>query len=246
MANGRRGRRRRGNIALDALGGRSDGAVAILGEDDNVLHMTSARVAGAVRFFIARLQYNEEWGMPARLAVTSAIRGEGVTYFSRALASVLAYDTEARVGLVDFNWLPPTDDPDRPLGLADVLERGASLDDVLRPTKNPRLTLVPPGAVALARRPALAGSADIDDLMDQLGARFDHLILDLPPVLASSETISLTQLADEYVLVVRHGVTTDRQVQQALDELRGKEAMGVILNRYRSRIPVRLRRLIET
>jgi len=65
-------------------------------------------------------------------------------------------------------------------------------------------------------------------------------------VLASSETISLTQLADEYVLVVRHGVTTDRQVQQALDELRGKEAMGVILNRYRSRIPVRLRRLIET
>lgn len=246
MANSRRGKRGRTNLTLDAFGGRGDGAVAIIDQDEKVIHLTSARVAGAVRFFIARLQYNEEWGMPARLAVTSAIRGEGVSYFCRSLASVFAYDTDARVALVDFNWLPPIEDGDRPPGLADVLERGVALEDVLRPTKNPRLTLVPPGAVALARRPALAGSADIDDLMDQLGSRFDHLILDLPPVLASSETISLTQLADEYVLVVRHGVTTDRQVEQALEELRGKESMGVVLNRYRSRIPTRLRRLIET
>lgn len=243
----RASRSNRASLTLDDRGGRPDGSLVIVDGEERVVHMTPARVATAVRFFVARLQFNDQWGMPQRLAVTASMRGEGVTYFCRSLASVLAYDTESRVALVDFNWTVPVGDPStRPPGLADVLERGLALDDVLQATGNARLTLVPAGAVALARRPALAGSSDLDELMNQLDARFDHLILDVPPVLASSDTIPLTQLADAYVLVVRHGVTTDRQVEQSLEELRGRDSLGVVLNRYRSKVPVRLRRLVET
>jgi hypothetical protein len=63
-------------------------------------------------------------------------------------------------------------------------------------------------------------------------------------VLASSDAIRLAQLADAYALVVRHGVTTTRQVESALDELMGIPPLGVILNRYATRIPVFLRRLV--
>ena len=58
--------------------------------------------------------------------------------------------------------------------------------------------------------------------------------------------MNLSQLADAYVLVVRQGVTAESQVEAALAELQGMEALGVILNRFESHIPKRLRRLVGT
>ena len=151
-------------------------------------------------------------GLPTRLALTSALVGEGVTYVTRSLAAVIAYDTEPSVVIVDLNWRRPTPTSRRrhvPLGLADAVEDGVPLDDIILPTSNPRLSLVPAGAVAVARRPALAGSTALATVLDELEERFDHLLLDLPPVLASSEAMNLSQLADSYVLVVRQGATSE-------------------------------------
>ena len=83
-------------------------------------------------------------------------------------------------------------------------------------------------------------------MLDELEARFDHVLLDLPPVLASSDAMNLSQLADAYVLVVRQGATAESQVEAALEELQGGESLGVILNRFDSHIPTRLRRLVGT
>ena len=69
-------------------------------------------------------------------------------------------------------------------------------------------------------------------------------MFDLPPVLASSDAMNLSQFADAFVLVIRQGVTAGSQVEAALHELRGGEPLGVILNRFDSRIPRRLRRLV--
>ena len=120
------------------------------------------------------------------------------------------------------------------------------VDQIIQRTSNPRLSLVPAGEVPVARRPALAGSKALVAVLDELEERFDHLLLDLPPVLASSEAMNLSQLADSYVLVVQQGVTAESQVEAALEELQGGEALGVILNRFDSRIPKRLRRLVGT
>ena len=72
------------------------------------------------------------------------------------------------------------------------------------------------------------------------------MLLDLPPVLASADAINLAQLADAFVLVVRQGATASAQVEAALEELRGMESLGVVLNRFDSKIPRRIRRLVGT
>ena len=59
--------------------------------------MTPARVAASLRYFLARVQLHDAQGLPSRLALTSALVGEGVTYVTRSLAAVIAYDTEASV-----------------------------------------------------------------------------------------------------------------------------------------------------
>lgn len=252
--------RKRTPPPLDELGGSADGGLAILDQEGKLIHMTPSRVAASLRFFIARVQLHESEGMPPRLALTSALAGEGVTYVTRSLAAAIAYDTHASVAVVDFNWRRPRTAEDRgdkaksgsstetgeQLGLADVVEDGVSIDDVLIPTSNPRLSLVQAGEAAVARRPALARSERLVNVLDVLDARFDHLLLDLPPVLATSEAMNLSQLADASVLVVRQGATSESQVEAALEELQGGETLGVILNRFDSDMPKRLRRLVGT
>ena len=246
-------RRKRTPPPLDELGGLADGGLAILDPEGTLIHMTPSRIAASLRYFLARVQLHDSQGIPARLALTSALAGEGVTYVTRSIAAAVAYDTEMSVAVVDFNWRRPkpaasdgTGDGERQLGLADVIEDGVSIDDVILPTSNPRLALVPPGEAPIARRPALARSERLISVLDEMDSKFDLLLLDLPPVLATSEAMNLSQLADAYVLVVRQGATSESQVEAALEELQGGETLGVILNRFHSDIPRRLRRLVGT
>jgi Mrp family chromosome partitioning ATPase len=164
---------------------------------------------------------------------------------TRSLASVIAYDTDESVAIVDLNWRDPPKDgaQDSTPTLAAAVEKGLDVTEIVQATGNPRLFVVPPGVVARARRPAMAGSRALEDVIDKLGQQFDHLLFDLPPVLAASDTITLAQLADGVVVVVQQGVTSSTQVESAIDEL-GGDTLGVILNRFNSSIPPRLRKLV--
>lgn len=354
-----RRQRNQAAVALDEFGGTPDGGLAIVTDGGEMLHRTPPRVAASLRYFLAKATGRGDEHLPERLALTAALRGEGVTFTTLSIASVLAYDSDATVAVVDLNWTSapreggkdrkkrgaakptvngsPTDaeaddrgrdetplgvrqidallgpllgdepddghdhdtdddtDPDeshasthrtgpskqaarrggrnatraaaratgprpgahekpapirfespdgRRAALIDAIEERASVDDILVATSNPRLSIVNAGEVPLARRPSIAASASLQSVIDQVAKRFDHVLLDLPPVLASSDAIRLSQLADAYALVVRHGVTTTRQVESALDELSGVAPLGVILNRYATRIPLFLRRLV--
>jgi Mrp family chromosome partitioning ATPase len=90
----------------------------------------------------------------------------------------------------------------------------------------------------------MAASRALEDVIDKLAQQFDHLLFDLPPVLASSDAVTLAQLAEGVVLVVQQGVTSTTQVDAALAELSGRDILGVLLNRADSSIPPRLRKML--
>jgi Mrp family chromosome partitioning ATPase len=240
-------------VTLDELGGSPDGGLAILTPEGERIHTAPARVANSLRFFLARVDLPApDGGMPDRVAITSALRGEGVTFITRSLAAVLAYDHDVTVAIVDLNWQLPKhaenhheeNGEESRWMLVDAVEGGVPIDKIVEPTANRRLSMINAGALSLAKRPAMAGSKSLEAVIDAIAERFDHVILDLPPVLASSDAIRLAQLADEFILVVRQGATATKQVESALEELRNSEALGVILNRYDSKIPRALRRMV--
>jgi Mrp family chromosome partitioning ATPase len=204
----------------------------------------------AARFLLASLQHQDESGnLPSRLGFTSALAGEGVTSISRTVAAVLAHDLRASVCLIELNWdTAPTSgsrrrrrrngaEPEAPLGLADVLRREESLRDVIASTDDPNLTVVHAGAATLAESQVFVRSERLVQVIDVLERRNEHLVFDLPPVLASAATVPLARLAGTIGIVVRSGVTTETQVKAALERLGRLPSAGVVLNRAGSKIP---------
>ena len=128
----RLGRKKRKAPPLDEFGGTADGGLAIIDESGHLVHMTPPRIAGSLRYFLARVQLHDAQGMPERLALTSALVGEGVTYITRSLAAAIAYDTDASVVVVDCTFRRPgaQEGKGRPRALGQV-------DDARRSTADP-------------------------------------------------------------------------------------------------------------
>ncbi len=187
--------------------------------------------------------------LPERLAVTSALREEGVTTIACGLATLLANDLAAQVCLIDLNWWWPAPSILHTAaneGVAGVLAGSVTLEEVLAPTGLPNLTVLPAGATSEVQRPIIARSAALRELMDELSQRFNYLVLDVPAILASNDAIPLASLAPTCCLVIRQGVTRVSDVQLALDEISHLTIAGVILNKTKLKTPQALLRLIST
>lgn len=248
-------RRRKNRARSGRQAGGADGGLLVTDDDGEVLHVVPADIASSLRFFLTRLRRSgsPSSGLPRTIALTSALAGEGVTFITRSLAAVMAHDLEREICLVETNWWfedlddarrkrDPETIPDPRPGVAEVLAGDATLDDVLVPTSEPNLWVLPAGDAPRSMRPVIASSEAFGDLLAMLAEEYDTVVLDVPPVLNVSEAITIARRADSVALVVRHGVTTERQVAAAVEELGGVELLGLILNRTTTRVPKSLRR----
>jgi Mrp family chromosome partitioning ATPase len=227
------------------------GGLLVLDELGQPFAIAPPAVATGLRRFVGRAIGRGDDELPRRIAVTSALAGEGVTFVTRALGAVLAHDLRVQVCIVESNWwrarrrrreqAPAVDDR---LGLADVLRGDVDLAQVVRPTSDPLLSVVPAGSPAVRERPVLARSTEYADALRALSEQFDYVLIDLPPASSVAETLTMVQHADGFLLVVQHGVTTEGQVRAALETLDAVPELGVVLNRSNPRVPRRLLRAL--
>ena len=118
-----------------------------------------------------------------------------------------------------------------PFRFKEMLEGDCKPDVAIRSSDMPNLWLIPAGrrdphfGDVLARQQA-------QESMGSLFATYDEVVVDSPPVLASSNTVILATLVDEVVLVLRAGKSTREQAQAARHYLAtvGARLVGVILN----------------
>lgn len=193
----------------------------------------------ALRYMATRLLVNDE--LPKRLALVSALREEGVTYNALALAGLLAYDTAKRICYVDLNWWHPSRQLQAALlykrGLSAVLTETTDWESVLIKTNYANLSLLPAGELAAQQRAATARSSQLAEAIADVSAQFDHMILDIPAVLTTSDAIPLAALADAACVVVRHGVSTSELTNRVLADVQHVPMLGVILNRTQTAVP---------
>lgn len=216
-------------------------------DSSELLESASPKVVEALRYLVAREQLGDQSSFPARLAVVSAMKGEGVTTVSQTLASMIAHDLEAKVCWVDLNFSADESGTtalgERHPRLVDVLTQRCRLDAAFEATSNERLTFLRAGSAPRSRRPVLARSTMLDDVFEQLDHLFQYVVLDIPAVLTSSESLALLRHARAYLMVVKHASTTIPQVRATAEELRTIPSLGVVLNQFEPHMPKRLQRL---
>jgi len=197
------------------------------------------------------------------ILVTSSISGEGKTTLATNLAASLAMQGK-RVLLVDADLRRPRlhalFDVSNAFGLGNVLmnERPeAEAMASLMPIEDvPGLTVLPAGSAS--RSPAeLLGSDTMRDFMKVCSKQFDYVVLDSEPILLVTDAMVLTPVADQVLLLARHGVTEEWMFEKSLRIVisgNPRASLGLVINaikagkenassRYHnsySRVPARL------
>lgn len=167
------------------------------------------------------------------LALCSPLAGEGKTTAAINLAAVTSMSVGRRVLLVDCDMRRPKVHQALGLrpeaGLAEVLTEEVSLDQAVVKVEGMNLEVL-----AVRGRPSnpseLLGSPRMRELLEELAQRYDRVILDTPAALGVPDAKAVAELADGIVLVVRADVTSQPDVEAALDLLDRSQLLGVVLN----------------
>ena len=191
--------------------------------------------AEAVRGIRTQLLFSTSGNEHQVLQITSPNPGDGKSTLSSNLAISLAKSNK-RVVLVDCDFRKPRIHrlfalPNSDLGLASVVADQADLGAVIQNCEIENLSLLPCGP-----RPAnpaeLLTTPKFQEMLDDLRANYDFVILDTPPVLAVSDPAAVAPRADGVILVFRMTKDARPAAERAMDDLNavGGKILGVVVN----------------
>jgi polysaccharide biosynthesis transport protein len=208
--------------------------------EDEVLNSPTSLYSECIHSVAALMRVADGHNSLQTVLVTSSVPGEGKTSFAVSLARAVA-TAGRRCLLVDCDF--------RCSRMADTLGAAQAALDVrewtfARPQDlESRLVRDPSGSDVLVSRAddaqphTLLASGRLDEFLDHARQRYDFIVIDAPPVLAVSDALHLSQLADQIVFVVRWGTTPRKVVQNAMTMLRQRSCrvVGVVISQVNLR-----------
>jgi capsular exopolysaccharide synthesis family protein len=172
---------------------------------------------------------------PKVLLITSAVPNEGKSTVAANLARTLALGG-SRVLLVDadlrkghlHNMLGLQCEP----GLAELLHQPDNLDSVIQKDSLQNFAFLSRGK-ASGHSGDLFLSQAFDQVLARMRRQFDYVLMDSSPVFATDDATTLAPKVDGTLFVVRGNYSGARQVREALELLRQRQAkvLGLVFNR---------------
>jgi succinoglycan biosynthesis transport protein ExoP len=166
--------------------------------------------------------------------VCSAVKGEGKTTLAANLAITFSLDGK-KVILVDGDLrrsqMHTLFNIPKQYGFADYLLGTMALDEIIKPTRFERLSVITSGE--RPHNPAeLLGTCKFDEMLNEIRNKADIIIFDSPALLPVSDTITMAPKMDGCVIVTRTFWTPLKAAKQAKNQLKriGCHLFGGILN----------------
>ncbi len=195
--------------------------------------------AEAYRVLRTNLQYSSPDNPVRSILVTSATPGEGKTTTTVNLAVIFAQSGK-NVLLVDGDMRKPNIHRifalNNTSGLSSLIVSGEPVKRAAQLSWIDNLSIIPSGPIP--PNPAeLLSSKRAKDLFNIFVEDYDMVIIDSPPVGATSDALVLSTLATGTLFVIGYGRVARELAKGAVDRLRNVNAniLGVVLNR----VPVR-------
>ena len=158
----------------------------------------------------------------------------GKSFISTNLATILA-QSDKRVLIIDADlrrgYLHKYFNLDTQPGLTELLNGQQSLDTVIRPTEVPGLSVISRGK-SPTNPSELLSSAQFKNVLEQLSEKFDHVIIDTPPILAVTDGIIISQYTGVNLVIARYAKTQMKELELTINrfEQAGVKVNGFILN----------------
>jgi len=193
-----------------------------------------SEVSEAYRTIRTAVYFGVPDGQDNTVLVTSPAPGDGKTTMASNLAIAMAQAGHT-VLLIDCDFRRPRqhrifglkDD----VGLSSVLAGQHSLDEAVQQTTVPNMSLLPCGPIP--NNPSeILNSQVFADTIEELKGKFDHVVIDSPPVNPVTDARILAASADVTIIVVRADKSTRKLAENARESLLGVGAniLGVVVN----------------
>lgn len=207
------------------------GIVGFSEKDTNmvVLEHPKSAVAESFRSLRSAITYLASGKNTKKILVTSSVSGEGKTFTSLNLASVMALGSKKTV-VVGGDLRRPKlaayfGESDK-IGLSTYLIGKAEADKIILKTDYENLWFVPSGVIP--PNPAeLLQTPKLQEFLAYLESQFDVIIFDTPPMGLVSETIDLMRLFDINIYVVRQNYTVKDHLVMINDLFNNKQVKNV-------------------
>ncbi|MGA9768299.1 MAG: polysaccharide biosynthesis tyrosine autokinase [Blastocatellia bacterium] len=227
--------RRLGAKGKRALGATAGGTNQEIMNSQLVSLDTRSSAAEAYRVLRTSVLLSAAGQPPKTILVTSGQPGEGKTTTAINTAISLS-QLGASVLIIDCDLRRPTTHKvlgvDHIQGLSTYLSRSdVTLDEVIQKLPIENLSLLPCGPIP--PNPAeLIISDRMKEMLKELTDRYDHIIIDSPPLINVTDPVILSTMVDGVILVVHGGKSTRDIVRRARQELStvGAKIFGVVLN----------------
>jgi protein-tyrosine kinase len=222
-------------VRLDFRALRQNGCIT----PDNMTSSISNEFRGIKRKLLQKVRDPQTRAAVSNLImVTSSLPGEGKTFSSINLALSLAAERGLQVLLIDADVIrpsvgnmfmaPPTE------GLTDLLTgKVGHVSDVLhRCADLPNLAVIFAGNPS-ANTPELISSGKMANLCRELSARYPDrvIVLDTPPVLASTEPAILASYVHHLLMVVAADQTDRHQLRKSLETVASCQSVSLLFNK---------------
>jgi len=195
-----------------------------------------SRSFNMVRARLMELKAQRGWRM---FGVVSATPNVGKSFIAANIAAALSREPSLDTFAVDLDLRRATlsamfgIDPKVSLSSYLAEEPGADTPSVYQ-LDNENLTVVPTTAGAIRSAELVAGHRAHTILLELRNLDDDSIaMVDLPPVFANDDAITVMSRLDAYIMVAEEGKTRQRELKDAIGLLGPERLAGVILNKYR-------------
>jgi succinoglycan biosynthesis transport protein ExoP len=224
--------RSHGRFTLPRLSHDQPSPVPEADKDLIVYKQPCSQASEAISHVYSSLMFSESGRPLGAIMITSPNPGEGKTMLAANLAQSYALN-QRQVVLIDGDMrnsrIHRIFQVESQPGLSDYLTGSATLEEVIRATAIPNLTIIPAGT-----RPPnpgnLLNSETFKKLLTELRRRFPQIIIDLPPVLGFADARFVSPLVDGVLLVARYHFTHKSAGRLAQQLLSQAPFLGVVLN----------------
>jgi capsular exopolysaccharide synthesis family protein len=197
---------------------------------------TKSPISEAFNAVRTSLMFASPQGLPKTILVTSTQQSEGKSTSCYAMAVSLA-KLGKQIVVIDADLRRPNVHnflgvPNR-IGVTEILIGGATIDSALIHRDAEKVDFLTTGAIPINPTDLLA-SASFAELIEALGKRYDHVLIDCAPVLGLADAPIVAGVAEATIFVIESGRTRIRGAATALGRLRatGGHVVGAVLSRF--------------